>query len=161
MAAKRCGLHAINYPANYNRCLVDGCYEELKFFAYDQPDEDFKDVAAYHSHMSKDNAAEGVIVGPRLIHADCVHLGEAAIADVQQNIAHYADQSWIAHEELIKAGYLYLEDFQVVMVQGKFYELQAHIGRATLTHGIRGGVWWIEEIDPNVPCPDYIPEGGD
>lgn len=45
---------------------------------------------------------------------------------------------WVTHQELVDCGYRGLEDFDVVYLNGKFFELQAHISEAN--------AWWIEEI---------------
>lgn len=45
---------------------------------------------------------------------------------------------WVTHDELLLAGYGWLEDFSIVFINGKFYELQAYIRSAR--------AWWIEEV---------------
>ena len=171
---KRCSLHAINYPSNFNRCLVANCDEELAYFSNQEPDDDYKDQVAYFAHLGFDNEAhnfmdtgfetqpDDVPQYPRIIDPELslMGFGELVIPTVNKKPHEYADQLWVSHEDLIKAGYLYLEDFQIVMLQGRFYELGAHVGRASLTHGIRGGVWWIEEVRPDAfVFPDCVPEG--
>lgn len=54
---------------------------------------------------------------------------------------------YVTHEELLLCGYRELEDFDIVYLNGKFYELQAHIPKA--------GSWWIEEV----PIDDELQEG--
>lgn len=53
---------------------------------------------------------------------------------------------WVTHEELLKCGYINLSDFDVVYLNGRFYELQAYVRRA--------GGWWVEEIDPEAASED-------
>ena len=168
MACRRCSLHGIDYPTNYNRCAVPDCDETLAYFSNERPDPDFKDMVAYYTHLGEDNEVEEfrdelIPVGPRVINQDSIHLGALAIPDLKEKPSEHGGQLWVAHEDLIRAGYLYLEDFGVIRMQGKFYELQGHVGRASLSHGIRGGAWWIAEINPNITCPDhyYFPEGGE
>lgn len=63
---------------------------------------------------------------------------------------------WVSHEDLLKCGYILLDDFDIVYLNGKFYELQAHIRPA--------GGWWIEEVetpqeaDEGEPAPE-VPAG--
>jgi hypothetical protein len=45
---------------------------------------------------------------------------------------------YVAHEELLSCGYRGLEDFDVVYLNGRFYELIGYIRRAK--------AWWIEEV---------------
>lgn len=157
----RCSRHGINYPLNYNMCVVPGCEERLSKFTNDEPDPDFKEMVAYHTHLDHDNEVANFTSEDGDIEFTFEGdggYGDLLIPDVEAELAQHADMLWIAHEKLIDAGYRYLEDFGVVQISGRYYELQAHIGRASLSHGIRGGVWWVEEIDPDVPCPDYPPE---
>ncbi len=46
---------------------------------------------------------------------------------------------WVTHEELLACGYRNIEDFDVVFLNGEFYELQGHSDKA--------GAWWIEPVD--------------
>lgn len=46
---------------------------------------------------------------------------------------------WVSHEDLLNCDYRGIEDFDVVYLNGKFYELQGYI------HGARA--WWIEEVE--------------
>lgn len=51
---------------------------------------------------------------------------------------------WVTHEELLLCGYVNISDFDVVYLNGKFYELQAH--------SRKGEAWWIEQIEtPELP----------
>lgn len=45
---------------------------------------------------------------------------------------------WVTHEELLECGYRELSDFDIVYLNGTFYELQAHIRESDS--------WWIEEV---------------
>lgn len=60
-------------------------------------------------------------------------------------------QLWVTHEELLNCGYINLADFDVVYLNGRFYELQAYVNRPK--------AWWIEEIDPEkAEVPEQAPE---
>lgn len=48
-------------------------------------------------------------------------------------------REWVTHEDLLQCGYRAIEDFDVVYLNKRFYELQAHIRRPN--------AWWIEEVD--------------
>lgn len=48
---------------------------------------------------------------------------------------------WVTHEELLQCGYRLIEDFDIVYLNGVFYELQAHIRKSDS--------WWIEEVPLN------------
>lgn len=150
---RRCSFHNIDYPPHVLRCMVDGCDNYLSW--YDRiHDNDWRDRLDHYNSLTSP-------VTYKVIDPDDVELGHHALPDVQFNVALFEGREWVPHEELLKAGYLNIEDFQIVKIRGRFYELQAHIGR-TLTHGIKGGAWWVEEIDPDkFEIPDYIPEGGE
>jgi len=45
---------------------------------------------------------------------------------------------WVTHAELLECGYRGLEDFDIVYLNGTFYELQGHIKESDS--------WWIEEV---------------
>lgn len=45
---------------------------------------------------------------------------------------------WVTHEELLLCDYRNICDFDVVYLNGRFYELQAH--------SRKGECWWIEEV---------------
>lgn len=53
---------------------------------------------------------------------------------------------WVTHEDLLKCGYRLIDDFDIVYLNGKFYELQAHIRKAN--------AWWIEEIIAEGAAPE-------
>lgn len=50
-----------------------------------------------------------------------------------------AGMCWVTHEELLECGYRGLSSFDVVYLNGKFWELQGHIHKAK--------AWWIEEVE--------------
>lgn len=149
----RCSLHSIDYPPHVKRCLVPGCTEKMHPFSNDF-DENWREQLSYQTKV-----AEGILSAnepPKTAESrkvvdpvDFKLRGADALPDVQVNPAQYKGWLWVSHEDLTKAGYLYLEDFSVVKIKGVYYELQAHVGRASLTHGIPGGAWWIEEINPD------------
>lgn len=61
--------------------------------------------------------------------------------DVDNHAVIYEDEGgrlWVTHEDLLQCGYRAISDFDVVYLNGKFYELQAHINRANS--------WWVEEV---------------
>lgn len=69
-------------------------------------------------------------------------------ADNQARI--YEDENgheFVTHEELLECGYILLDDFDIVYLNGKFYELQAYVPKAK--------AWWIEEV----PIDDELREG--
>lgn len=77
--------------------------------------------------------------------------------DVDVEIVEHGEQKWVAHKLLLDAGYGCLEDGRIVQIQGKYYELNAHIGKSSAT--VPGGAWWIEEITPDdfkVESPEQI-----
>lgn len=48
------------------------------------------------------------------------------------------DRLWVTHTELLENGYQYIEDFDIVYLNGTFYELQAYMEKPD--------AWWIEAI---------------
>lgn len=68
------------------------------------------------------------------------------------------ERLWVVHDDLIDAGYSALEDFCVVRINERFYELQGH---TTASFRILGkhfgnGIWWIEpaEEDAETQAPE-------
>lgn len=59
---------------------------------------------------------------------------------------------WVSHEDLLRCGYILLNDFDVVYLNGTFYELQGYIRKAK--------AWWIEQVeqtfDPDSTTPEAI-----
>lgn len=54
---------------------------------------------------------------------------------------------WVTHAELLENEYESLEDFTIVYLNGKFYELQGFSNAAE--------AWWIEEVEtPEDEAPD-------
>ncbi len=56
---------------------------------------------------------------------------------------------YVTHEELLECGYREISDFDIVYLNGKFYELQGHVPKADS--------WWIEEV----PIDDELREGSE
>lgn len=48
------------------------------------------------------------------------------------------DLTWVTHADLLANEYEALEDFGIVYLNGKFYELQGYAEEP--------GAWWIEEV---------------
>ena len=48
-------------------------------------------------------------------------------------------QLWVTHTELLQSGYRNIEDFDIVYLNDKFYELQGFVEKPD--------AWWIEEVD--------------
>lgn len=69
--------------------------------------------------------------------------------DVDNQAAVYEDEQgrlWVTHEELLACGYRGIEDFDVVYINGKFYELQAYMRIPA--------AWWIEEVELEEETPE-------
>lgn len=67
--------------------------------------------------------------------------GRTYIHDADNHAKLYEDaggRMWVTHEDLLVCGYRALADFDVVFLNGKFYELQAHMHKPN--------AWWIEEV---------------
>ena len=60
---------------------------------------------------------------------------------------------WVTHQELLECEYIHLEDFDVIYLNGRFYEIQAH--------NRESNSWWIEEIktEEDSESPQEITEG--
>lgn len=66
-------------------------------------------------------------------------------------------QMWVSHADLLANEYEYMEDFSIVYLNGKFYELQGYLPKVN--------AWWIEPVpiegvivDAPLPEPGGIPE---
>lgn len=59
---------------------------------------------------------------------------------------------WVTHTELLQNGYRNLEDFDIIYLNGRFYELQSHVKKPD--------AWWIEEVEVGdaVALPETPPE---
>jgi hypothetical protein len=55
---------------------------------------------------------------------------------------------FVSHQDLLDCGYENLCDFDLVVINGKVYELQAYLAKADC--------WWVEPT--NVEVPDALPE---
>jgi hypothetical protein len=69
------------------------------------------------------------------------------IPDAEADVIEYSGQLWVSHNALLEAGYRWLESFDVVLINGTYYELQGHVGKGN--RRFPGGAWWIEEVDEN------------
>jgi hypothetical protein len=63
-------------------------------------------------------------------------------------VYHKDGKYWVSHADLLANEYECLEDFSIVYLNGRFYELQAHVPKAN--------AWWIEpiEIGGDVDAPE-------
>lgn len=68
--------------------------------------------------------------------------------DARVDVREQEGREWIVHQDLIDAGYEYLESFSIVFVNKTFYELQGHTGASfrLLGQHYPTGVWWVEEV---------------
>lgn len=57
---------------------------------------------------------------------------------------------WVSHADLLALEYEFLEDFSIVYVNGKFYELQGYVPKPN--------AWWIEPIATEGVMSDILPE---
>jgi hypothetical protein len=55
---------------------------------------------------------------------------------------------WVSHADLLANEYEFLEDFSIVYMNGKFWELQAYVEKPN--------AWWIEQVTGE--APDVPPE---
>lgn len=73
--------------------------------------------------------------------------------DVENKANVYEDKRgnlYVTHTELLECGYIDLNDFDVVYLNGKFYELQGHIAKPD--------AWWIEEVPIGEETSETEPE---
>lgn len=146
MPAHRCYTCGINFPHNYRknaytksedydpRC--DACGESL-IEVYGNEDESYHALAVEAKKqlaMEEEGSVTYVMRTPLPVpNAPC-------------DVTEHEGRMWIKHNDLLTAGYSCIEPFQVVRVMDRFYELQGHVGKHSTA--IRGGAWWVEEIDP-------------
>lgn len=55
---------------------------------------------------------------------------------------------WVTHADLLDNEYESLEDFSIVYLNGKFYELQGYVNKPD--------AWWIEEVETDNVTPDSL-----
>lgn len=107
----------VNYPPEIpHPCPV--CGNSLDYFAEDNPDEDWIEHIA--TEEAKDYLAK--------------HGGTPII---------YFDPpapqwAFVSHADLLTLGYTALEDFDVVEINGRLWELQAYLASVN--------AWWIEPV---------------
>lgn len=139
MSARRCSDCGISYPSvyAYTRCKV--C-EQITDYVGDDPDPDWEDtVALEKAFRERERRAQ---------------TGDMTIPNVTTVIASVeTGQEFVTHRALLFGGYRHLETFDVVKLNGKYYELQGHVVKGyedepDAALDCTGGVWWIEEIDP-------------
>lgn len=58
-------------------------------------------------------------------------------------------RKWVTHTELLDQGYENLEDFSIVYLNKKFYELQGYAEKPD--------AWWLEEVEED-GLPETPPE---
>lgn len=59
--------------------------------------------------------------------------------DSKAQIYTKGDNLFVSHAELLENGYEALEDFDIVYLNGTFYELQGYVEKPD--------AWWIEAVD--------------
>lgn len=152
MAGRRCSTCGVSYPSypagRFNKCLI--CGDGTDYFTNIEPDEDWE----WTVEMSKKADLEKMEKQAVLL--------ILPIPNIKATITEYDGRLWVPHQELIAGGYRNLEDFDIVMVEGTYYELQGHVGR--YSRSVPGGAWWVEIVDlPEVTdemLADFL-EGGD
>ena len=55
---------------------------------------------------------------------------------------------WVSHADLLANEYTHIEDFAIVYLNGKFYELQGYVQKPN--------AWWVEQVTGE--APDAPPE---
>lgn len=129
--AQRCSACNVDYP-NYREfetcpiCSADTWKHTADF------DSDYRD--RIHAAHAPKSALQLAGLYP--------HDPEARVQIYQRR-----GRKFIRHQDLLDVGYLNLEDFSIVYVNGTFYELQGHGPSYRLTGKYDpGGVWWVEPI---------------
>lgn len=137
MPAHRCSLCAINYPYYKDLKLCDICGEKTVFFYDLFPSPDWVERVQAEKKQPVVEWVDGHPVQKEPCTISTASLGGTPVI-------------WIPHGDLLDMGYRHLEDFDVVYVNGLYWELQAFY------RGI--GCWWVEGIDAEASAPDYPPE---
>lgn len=126
MAAKRCGVCNINYPMDTKPDRCRSCGGDLLIRHNEEPDKDWHDLVI---HKLRHPQIEWEGAHPKT---------DALVSVLNVPLAGGETVTFIPHQELIDMGYMSLEDFDIVRVNGRFFELQ----------GFNEPVeaWWVEEI---------------
>lgn len=135
MAAYYCNEHKIALPAELFsslKCPVRGCDSKLVMIWFSQVTPDWEEIVA-----SLNDAAE------------YSHSTPLPIPDADIRVIVRDGMTWASHEALVACGYRNLCDFDVVLIQGKHYELQGCTKRSSVS-GLQGNAWWIEEVPVEV-----------
>lgn len=129
--ARRCSDCAIGYPNYITICKV--CGEATWGMAQTPPDDDWEESVA--RLLGQPNPEDSIYPHP-----------EAAVAQRWK----WNDRLWFKHEDLLRAGYLYLETGQVILVNAGFYELEGY------SH--QHEAWWVAVIETEGAFEDATPE---
>lgn len=140
--SRRCSICDINFPAHVIKCQV--CKEHTWERHKDGPDEDWKELVAYRLRGSKKEEVHD----PASLY----------IVDAEVSLFQHAGKFWVPHNDLLAAGLRYLESFAVVKIDGRFYELQGHVGKTA--NNFPGGAWWVEEIHPEAEIEKILDKMG-
>lgn len=128
--SRRCTDCSINYPNEMMVCQV--CGDKTWGMSTTQPDDDWEENAA---RLLGKVSSESLYPHP-----------EAAMAYRWK----WGERLWFKHEDLIRAGYAYLEAGTIVFVNHKFCELEGYSAKHE--------AWWVSEIETEGVFENATPE---
>lgn len=126
MPALRCSMCGLQLPVHVQEENCPVCDEPLGYFNEEEPTEGWQYIIGDHLRKR---------VAPEDRYIPIIELEPPSPA-----------WKFVSHEDLLEAGHKNLCDFDVVPINGLFYELQAYLDAPD--------VWWIEEIDPTKEVED-------
>jgi len=121
------------------------CNGETWFRYKEGPDDDWRDLVKIRNEVETSAKEKEQYVSPYIL-------------DAEVSLFQYAGKLWVPHNDLIAAGYRYLESFTIVKIEGRFYELQGHAGKTA--RNFPGGAWLIEEIHPEDEIERFLDRTG-
>lgn len=124
--ARRCSDCNISYPTSFALCEV--CGKPTWYNGAADPDEDWKELAAWRKKLAADEQATEKARYPHPPDATC-------------QVREIHGRLWISHDKLIELGYLNLEAGSIVFVNNTFYELEGFNGRGFTRN------WWVSELE--------------
>jgi len=141
--SSRCSICDINFAPGVRACPV--CNGETWFRYKEGPDADWRELVKILNEDAEVAEDKEKGVSPY-------------IADAEVSLFQHAGKHWVPHNDLIAAGYLYLESFTIIKIEGRFYELQGHVGKTA--RNFPGGAWLIEEIHPEDEIERFLDRTG-
>jgi hypothetical protein len=130
VSSLRCSICGINYPESLDPAMCPLCEGGLSWFEELDPTPDWQEIVGTAMLERLEPEQRSYLVA--------VHRLEPPAPPWE----------FVSHDDLLTSGYKNLSDFDLVVINGRVYELQGYLDKAN--------VWWVEPA--NVEVPDGPPD---